>query len=224
MIDITAAAPPPEPGNISSPLDWEVARCQSSITFGCRSLDVTLRNGRNFTFREIDFHAHGLSFWNYTGVAYLVERERLKQRALQTGGARAAIGVANAAEHLRTSVQDRFDDWARSRGAESPPKKEGKQVMNNYLEEYSRLSGRRSRYGYKGRLQTEGEVSMLREFKAYLSEHRDIVFTLLLIIVVDTFFFDGAFKTRIKGLLEGVVRKAESKLNKDLDGDGKVGE
>lgn len=71
--------------------------------------------------------------------------------------------------------------------------------------------------------QTKEQTSMLSEFRAYLREHRDLVFTILIIAAVDAFFLDGALKSRLKAILNGFIDRAESKLNKDINGDGKVG-
>lgn len=64
---------------------------------------------------------------------------------------------------------------------------------------------------------------MLKELRQYLSDHRDLIFTVALVAIVDAFFLDGALKSRLKSILSGFIDKAESKLNKDLNGDGQVG-
>ena len=69
----------------------------------------------------------------------------------------------------------------------------------------------------------EGRISMLSEFKAYVSEHRNWIFTILIVAVVDAFFLGGALKQRITALLGGSLKVLERKVNADLDGDGKVG-
>lgn len=63
---------------------------------------------------------------------------------------------------------------------------------------------------------------MLKEFRQYLADHRDLLFTVILVAAVDAFFLDGALKVRLKNILSGFIDKAEQKLNKDLNGDGKI--
>lgn len=72
--------------------------------------------------------------------------------------------------------------------------------------------------------QSKGLVtSMLRELRQYLSDHRDLIFTVVLVALVDAFFLDGALKSRLKSILSGIIDKAESKLKVDINGDGVIG-
>lgn len=50
------------------------------------------------------------------------------------------------------------------------------------------------------------------ELRAYVKEYRDILFTIALVLLLDHLFFEGAMRERLKGLLSGMVHKAESKL------------
>ena len=71
--------------------------------------------------------------------------------------------------------------------------------------------------------QSKGMVSsMLREFRQYLTDHRDLIFTVVIVAAVDAFFLDGALKSRLKSILNGFIDKAEQKLQKDINGDGKI--
>lgn len=73
--------------------------------------------------------------------------------------------------------------------------------------------------------QSKGMVtSMLRELRQYVADNRNLIFTVILIAIVDAFFLDGALKSRLKNILTSFIDKAEEKLGKDLNGDGKIGE
>jgi ribosomal protein L30/L7E len=59
------------------------------------------------------------------------------------------------------------------------------------------------------------EKGMFQNVKDYIGKHRDMLFTLGLIIVVDHFLFSGALRERIKGSIEGMLKKVEDKFHKD---------
>ncbi len=59
------------------------------------------------------------------------------------------------------------------------------------------------------------EKKMLGKIKEYVDEHKNIIFTLGLIILVDHFLFKGALKERIKTSIEGVLKKVEDKFHKE---------
>lgn len=54
---------------------------------------------------------------------------------------------------------------------------------------------------------------MLGSLKQYLTEHRDVVWSIVLVALIDQFFLNGALKSRISSILEGVCKKAEQKVN-----------
>lgn len=60
---------------------------------------------------------------------------------------------------------------------------------------------------------TTENISMLREFKAFISEHRDLIFTVLLITLLDSFLLNGALRTRLESILQATLKKAEDKLD-----------
>lgn len=63
-------------------------------------------------------------------------------------------------------------------------------------------------------LQKEKEnKSMLKEFRQYLSEHRDLVFSVLLLFVADSFFLNGALRAKLQSILHKVVEKVEKKVD-----------
>ena len=54
--------------------------------------------------------------------------------------------------------------------------------------------------------------TMFENVKDYIGKHRDIIFTLGLVIIVDHFLFKGALRERIKGTIEGILSKAEGMI------------
>lgn len=52
-------------------------------------------------------------------------------------------------------------------------------------------------------------------FKAYVQKHGDILFTLLLILVADKWFFHGALKGTLQGLADKLIGKAHKELDKE---------
>lgn len=63
--------------------------------------------------------------------------------------------------------------------------------------------------------QLKKEEKMLGKVKSYIDEHKNIIFTLGLVILVDHFLFKGALRERIKTSIEGVLTKVENKFHKE---------
>ena len=57
-----------------------------------------------------------------------------------------------------------------------------------------------------------GISKMFKTIKEYFEAHRDILMSIAIAILVDHFFFEGAFTERIKGLVSGLINRAEKKL------------
>ena len=55
----------------------------------------------------------------------------------------------------------------------------------------------------------EGLGADVREF---LKSNRDMIWTVIFVLLVDQFAFEGAFRERVKGLLENLLAKAEGKV------------
>lgn len=53
---------------------------------------------------------------------------------------------------------------------------------------------------------------MFGEFKDYVKEHRDLLFTILFVMLLDHFVFGGAFKDKLQGVVGGLIKKTENKL------------
>lgn len=50
---------------------------------------------------------------------------------------------------------------------------------------------------------------MFSGFKSYINEHKDVIYTVGLVMLVDHFFFQGAFQDRLKQLIDGLLKKVE---------------
>lgn len=58
----------------------------------------------------------------------------------------------------------------------------------------------------------EKKVTMFSSIKKYFDDHRDILMTLAVLVVVDQWVFDGAFKEKIKLLIDRVIGHADGKI------------
>lgn len=127
--------------------------------------------------------------------------------------------VLARANHLSTPPPNRTDveklttHYQNYGGRTSSLGKEAEVAFQSYYSQKKRQLSR-----------TEENISMLKEFKQYLSEYRNPIFTVLLLLLADYFFLGGALRGRLQRLLEAVTNKAEAKLNADLDGNGVVGD
>lgn len=52
----------------------------------------------------------------------------------------------------------------------------------------------------------------LSDVRGYFKDNRDLILTIALVLVVDEFVFEGAFRDRIKKLVNGMLKKAQGKL------------
>jgi hypothetical protein len=50
----------------------------------------------------------------------------------------------------------------------------------------------------------------MREFKAYLAEHRDLIFTIVLLFLADTWMLHGALRARLEGVCHKILDKADA--------------
>jgi len=53
---------------------------------------------------------------------------------------------------------------------------------------------------------------MLESFKDYLKTHKDAIFTLTVVALIDHVFLNGALRERIQSALEGILRRTEKSL------------
>ncbi len=56
------------------------------------------------------------------------------------------------------------------------------------------------------------KVTMFGSVKKYFDDHRDLLMTMIVLILVDQFVFDGAFKEKIKLLIDRVIGHADAKI------------
>lgn len=57
----------------------------------------------------------------------------------------------------------------------------------------------------------------MKIIREYFEQHRDIIVTLGLALLADRYFFDGAFTEKIKAIVNGLLLKAERKLDDKVD-------
>lgn len=56
------------------------------------------------------------------------------------------------------------------------------------------------------------------DLRQYIRENRDLIFSIVFVLVLDEYVFDGAFRDRIKSCIEGVLKKVERKTGIDIPG------
>lgn len=57
--------------------------------------------------------------------------------------------------------------------------------------------------------------SIYKDLKEFVREHRGIIFTVVFIALLDKYLFEGALRERLKGIVNGLLGKAERLTNKD---------
>lgn len=53
---------------------------------------------------------------------------------------------------------------------------------------------------------------LFTDLKKYASENRDLLYTIIFVLIIDEYVFGGAFRERVKGLVEGFLKRAEDKV------------
>ena len=68
----------------------------------------------------------------------------------------------------------------------------------------------------------KGRPSLIKELfgdlRQYIRENRDLIFSIVFVLVLDEYVFDGAFRERLKSVIEGVLKKVERKTGIDIPG------
>lgn len=67
------------------------------------------------------------------------------------------------------------------------------------------------------KLQNKTGGFTMDSLKRYLNVHQDALITLAIIILLDHFLFDGQFREKIKGSVEGLLNKTTKKLEEGKD-------
>lgn len=55
-------------------------------------------------------------------------------------------------------------------------------------------------------------TDIIADLKGYMRTNKDLIYTVLFLIVLDHVIFDGAFRERLKALVEGLLKKVEDKV------------
>lgn len=71
--------------------------------------------------------------------------------------------------------------------------------------------------GFMGEKQRGFMAEFFSDVRGYFKDNRDLILTVALVLVIDEFVFDGAFRDRIKKLVNGMLKKAQSKLGVGAD-------
>ena len=53
--------------------------------------------------------------------------------------------------------------------------------------------------------------NMLSDIRKYISDNRDAIYTIAFVAVLDQLLFEGAFRERLKTMVEGFLKKVENK-------------
>lgn len=56
------------------------------------------------------------------------------------------------------------------------------------------------------------------DLRGYIKENRDLIFSIVFVLVLDEYVFEGAFRERLKGVIEGVLKRVERKTGIDIPG------
>lgn len=74
-------------------------------------------------------------------------------------------------------------------------------VNNNLIHDYSQC------------FKLHKENNMLESVKEYLKEHKSIIMTIAVVLLVDHLVFQGAFREKVKSLVDGLLNKAQKQLD-----------
>lgn len=56
------------------------------------------------------------------------------------------------------------------------------------------------------------------DLRGYIKDNRDLIFSIVFVLVLDEYVFKGAFRERLKAVIEGVLKKVENKTGIDIPG------
>lgn len=60
-------------------------------------------------------------------------------------------------------------------------------------------------------IKEQRSFTMVKDLKDYLSEHKDMIFTIVLLALADALFLNGALRTKLESILHRVADKLEAK-------------
>lgn len=55
--------------------------------------------------------------------------------------------------------------------------------------------------------------SVVGDTRAFIAEHKNIIYTIAILFLVDHFIFDGGFRNKLKSLMDKMINKVESKID-----------
>jgi hypothetical protein len=67
----------------------------------------------------------------------------------------------------------------------------------------------------------KGKLSMLKEFKSYVAEHKDLIFSVILLALADKVFLGGALQAKLASLIHRIVEGMEKKVAPTLNTEAK---
>ena len=56
-------------------------------------------------------------------------------------------------------------------------------------------------------------TEVLKDTKQFIREHKATIYWVAVLLIADHFLFNGAFKEKLKNIMNSLVGKVESKLN-----------
>lgn len=94
-------------------------------------------------------------------------------------------------------------------------KNDSKELGFSYAKDLSKLPYDLDRF--KKIFKNEGEVNMFKQvgsdLKAFIAEHKSVIYWLAVLFLADHFFFQGAFRERLNGIMNKMLGKVESQLD-----------
>lgn len=68
---------------------------------------------------------------------------------------------------------------------------------------------------------SKGMKSMLKsissDIRGYISSNKEVLYTVALVLLIDQYVFEGAFRERLKSLIDGLLKKAESSITPKVE-------
>lgn len=52
-----------------------------------------------------------------------------------------------------------------------------------------------------------------KDMRGFVKEHKSMIYWVLVLFMLDHFFFQGSFKAKLKSMMDNLVGKIESKIN-----------
>ena len=85
----------------------------------------------------------------------------------------------------------------------------------DYIIEKEKSNNNKNECQVKKPTQSKGERTMMNQVKSYFESNKDTYITLAVVILIDHFIFDGAFREKTKDLVDRLLTKTSKKLIDD---------